>query len=518
MHITNVTLLTLYSLLAAVHGTPVPPPGACNDNEVGNDAKLAAVKSAFTTGFKAYEEHAFGFDELLPVSNGKVNDLGGWGATLIDSLSTAIIMQMPDVIEKILDFVPKINYGVTADNMGISLFETTIRHLAGLLSAFDLLKHPRSNMALKDTEKIDVLLTQATHLANNLSYAFETKSGIPQNGLNLHDRSTDGSTTNSIAGFGSLVLEWTRLSDLTGNDTYGKLTQKAESYLLDPQPPGPWNGLLGTNVNVQTGRFEDASGGWDASDDSAYEYMIKMYAYDSHRFESYKDRWVLAADSTMEHLASHSESKPELTFLANFEGTKLKKSSSHLACFAGGNFIFGGLVLGEQKYTDFGLKLVEACEQTYSQTLTGIGPEGFSWAKPEASEQQAFYEKAGFYSTSSGYILRPEVLESFYYAYQATGNQKYRDWSWNAFSAIVKYCGVQNKGSGFAGLRDVTKDDGGGYIDNQPSFFFAETLKYAYLIHAPDADYQVKKDKRQLFVFNTEAHPLKVFHSEIKTQ
>jgi len=40
-------------------------------------------------------------------------------------------------------------------------------------------------------------------------------------------------------------------------------------------------------------------------------------------------------------------------------------------------------------------------------------------------------------------------------------------------------------GSGFSGIRDVNKADGGGYDDFQESFWFAEVLKYSYLIHAP---------------------------------
>ena len=154
----------------------------------------------------------------------------------------------------------------------------------------------------------------------------------------------------------------------------------------------------------------------------------QMYVYDSSRFASYKDRWVLAADSTIEHLASHPSSRPDLTFLAMFENRTLQYDSGHLACFDGGNFILGGLVLQEQKYIDFGLELVAACEDTYNQTLTGIGPEGFSWnASSVPRNQRAFYERAGFYITSSYYVLRPELIESFYYAYRATGNRIYQD-------------------------------------------------------------------------------------------
>jgi mannosyl-oligosaccharide alpha-1,2-mannosidase len=76
--------------------------------------------------------------------------------------------------------------------------------------------------------------------------------------LYLNPPSTDGSTTNGLATIGTLVLEWTHLSDLTGNATFAELSQKGESYLLAPKPASsePWPGLVGTNVNLSTGLFQ----------------------------------------------------------------------------------------------------------------------------------------------------------------------------------------------------------------------------------------------------------------------
>jgi mannosyl-oligosaccharide alpha-1,2-mannosidase len=74
------------------------------------------------------------------------------------------------------------------------------------------------------------------------------------------------------------------------------------------------------------------------------------------------------------------------------------------------------------------------------------------------------------------------VIESFYYAYRATGDQMYRDWAFAAFTAINDTCRV---GSGFAELQNVNAPNGGGFNDFQDSFLFAEVLKYSYLIQAP---------------------------------
>lgn len=60
-------------------------------------------------------------------------------------------MNMPDIVERILDRVPSIDWRhPAADVQEISLFETTIRYIGGLLSAYDLLKGPAAYLAPKD--------------------------------------------------------------------------------------------------------------------------------------------------------------------------------------------------------------------------------------------------------------------------------------------------------------------------------------------------------------------------------
>lgn len=139
-----------------------------------------------------------------------------------------------------------------------------------------------------------------------------------------------GARDNSIAGMGTLVLEWTRLSDLTGNDRYARLAQKGEEYLVHPRgKPEPFPGLVGWHVSTETGEFTDDRGGWSGGTDSFYEYLMKMYLYDPEAFGEYKDRWILAADSTMEYLASHPTSNENLTFLSQYSGTTTYPRSGH---------------------------------------------------------------------------------------------------------------------------------------------------------------------------------------------
>lgn len=434
----------------------------------------------------------------------------GWGASAVDALSTAILMELPDVVDTILDHIPTIDFSTSKDNTVVSVFETTIRYIGGMLSGYDLLKGPYQHLAKSDTNT-EAILQQAMDLAFNLSFAFDTPTGIPDNEVYFDPPSFGGAQSNGVATAGSLVLEWTRLSDLTNDSSFANLTQHAETYLLDPQPSSsePWPGLVGMNINVTSGLLLDAVGGWGGGIDSFYEYLLKMYVYDPLRFSTYKDRWVLAADSSIEHLASHPSSRPDLTFLSNYNGTTVTMRSSHLACFDGGNFILGGLALNEQTYIDFGLELVESCHETYTATLTGIGPEAFAWVKHGVpTTQTAFYNKTGFVITTPTYVLRPEVIESFYYAYRATADPKYQEWSWDAFTAVTNTTRV---GSGFSSITDVNAENGGSFSNFQESFLFAEFFKYAYLIQAVDTEVQVMGSRDQDWVLNTEGHPFKVF-------
>ncbi|GKT94184.1 glycoside hydrolase family 47 protein [Colletotrichum tofieldiae] len=533
MHISG-RMLALAGLATQASASPQVPLPAAAPQYVNQPERANAVKEAFQRSWDGYRKFAFPNDTLKPVSNTFENDRNGWGASAVDALSTAIIMENKDVVGQILEFVPKINFDVT--NTEVSVFETTIRYLGGLVSGHDLLKGPLKDVANNQTG-VDALLTQAKRLADNLKVAFDTPTGVPDNILVYDPKPRkNGSETNGIATIGTLVLEWTRLSDVTGDKQYGELSQKGENFLLKPNEE-VFPGLLGTDVFIANGTFADRSGGWNGGTDSFYEYLIKMWLYDQNRFSLYRDRWVAAADSSIKFLASSPTTRPDLTFLAAYNNANLRFISTHrefvvftrhaiqvltesqVACFDGGNFILGGLVLKEQKYVDFGIKLTEACRETYKQTATGIGPEIFRWQddRPPVNKtlnpdppanQTEFYQRAGFWirQGGSGYVLRPEVIESYYYAYRATGDTKYQDWAWDAFLAINKTCSV---GSGFSSITDVNDPKGGTADDFQESFWFAEVLKYSYLIQATDAKVQVEVADNK-WVFNTEAHPFQI--------
>ena len=325
MHLSSLLLLQIAATVA--FGLRLPAPEnpeyqslafrdralrARQSNSATEQERAAAVKDAFTFAWNGYFTTCKGQDELEPVTNTCSNPRNNWGASAVDALSTALVMQSQPIVTDILDYIATIDYTTTATE--VSLFETTIRYLGGMLSGYDLLKGPLSNLAT-NASAVDTLLTQSKSLADSLSFAFDTSTGIPSNNLYFTNRTTDGSTTNGLATIGTLCLEWQRLSDLTGDPLYGDLAQKAETYLLNPMPVAnePFPGLVGSTVNISNGVFLDATGGWNGGDDSFYEYLIKMYVYDSSRYSNYSARWIMAADSTIKYLTSNRKSTSQTT-------------------------------------------------------------------------------------------------------------------------------------------------------------------------------------------------------------
>lgn len=100
------------------------------------------------------------------------------------------------------------------------------------------------------------------------------------------------------------------------------------------------------------------------------------------------------------------------------------------------------------------------------------------------------------------YQLRPEIFESLFYLYRVTHDEKYRVHAWKMFQAIVRHCRTP---AAYTSMADVTAVPPMPH-NSMPSFFFAETLKYLFLIFSDDDVIPLSE-----WVFNTEAHPLRVF-------
>jgi mannosyl-oligosaccharide alpha-1,2-mannosidase len=95
--------------------------------------------------------------------------------------------------------------------------------------------------------------------------------------------------------------------------------------------------------------------------------------------------------------------------------------------------------------------------------------------------QERQYKTLGFSITNANFQLRPETVESYYYAYRVTKDRKYQEWAWEAFVAILAHTQTRN---GFSPISNVNIVGGGWKTGKQESFLFSELFKYLYLIFA----------------------------------
>ncbi|KAJ7163478.1 glycoside hydrolase family 47 protein [Mycena crocata] len=454
-----------------------------------------AAEKIFVTSYNAYRKFAFGHDELLPISESSLDDLGGWGASLVDAMGTMLVMGLTDFFNEAVNFTSHIDFNTPPTPGDISVFETTIRYVGGLLSAYEL-----------SGEKHPILVDKAKQVADKLAFAWVGDNVIPFGHIDFTTNTPDIAVTN-IAEVGTLSLEWLTLSKFTKNATYGDLTAKAVIHVANL--PAPLPGLAARFIDPTSGEFDGAYVGWGGGSDSYFEYLLKYARFTNTDNHIFIDTWKTAVDSSIRTLFKTS-TVGDHAYLADFDDQGLiRHVGSHLACFYPGNWLLGGKLLQNQTIIDIALKLNDGCWNTYAGTATGIGPENFAFISSDgnftggdsiAPDQQAFYNKHGFYITGSDYIQRPEVLESNFYAWRVTGDTKYLD---RAAAAIASFNKFLPANVAFAGLNDVNNPKAG-KIDTTESFWFAEVLKYLYLTF--DSPEHISLDD---YVFNTECHPLK---------
>ncbi|CAE6469951.1 unnamed protein product [Rhizoctonia solani] len=452
----------------------------------------------FKSAYQSYKSFAWGHDSLAPLTNSYIDDRNGWGATIVDSLSTMHIMGLEDLFKEGVVFTLSIDFNTSKTNSTISLFESTIRYIGGILSAYEL-----------DGKKDKRLVDKAQELADKLVYAWVDDNDIPYNELNFTTNQPIIQET-GLAVAGTLVLEWSKLSEYTGNMKYRELSEKAMRRI--GLLPAPFPGLPVQMVDPKTNKPNGTYVTWGGGSDSYFEYLIKYGRLTNNANPIWTKQWLAAVDSSIVHLAQEAvDTKVKgLLYLGEWYNGTFRHLGSHLACFHGGNWVMGGRLTDNDTIVDYGLRLSDTCWNTYERTITGLGPEVFGFVGPDgdlagkvkpSSSDLAFYKENGFYSYNDSmwayYDLRPEVLESNFYAWRTTGDIKRAH---AALLSIEKYCKVDG---GYVGIDDVRLVEQESYINQTETFLFAEVLKYLYLTFADPQTINLDE-----WVINTEAHPL----------
>jgi mannosidase alpha-like ER degradation enhancer 2 len=428
---------------------------AQSEPPIDRAALRSQVRAEFLRSWKAYEEYAWGHDELRPLSK-QPRDWYGQSLlmTPVDSLDTLLLMGFDAEAEKAKALIAdRLSFD---KDISVKVFEVTIRLLGGLLSGYQMTHDPR-------------LLHLADDLGTRLLPAFNTPTGMPYMFVNLRTGKTSGARSNP-AEIGTLILEFGTLSKLTHKPVY---FEKAKHALVELYKRRSKIDLVGEEIDVETGAWVGKASHVGGGIDSYYEYLLKC-----SRLFGDKDcaaMWQTSIAALNKHLADEA---PSGLWYGEVDMDSGKRTASEFGALHA--FFPAVLVLGGD--VKRGRRLEESCFRMW--TLKGIEPEVIDYRTMAVKEP--------------GYQLRPEIIESAYYLHHATHDGRYLVMGKTFFESIVAHCRTDD---GVTTLKSVVTMEKG---DLMPSYFLAETLKYLYLLFSPDSALDLDN-----VVFNTEAHPLR---------
>jgi hypothetical protein len=413
------------------------------------------VKSEFCHAWNAYKKYAWGHDALTPLSK----SYHDWYTesllmTPVDAYDTMLLMGLKgEAAEAKQLILEKLSFN---KDMRIQNFEVVIRLLGGLISAYEW---------DGDVKFLDL----ARDLGDRLLPVFNSPTGMPYGYINLKTGKTDKNISNP-AEIGTLFIEFGMLSKLTGKPVYYEKAKKAIVELFNRRSK---IGLVGSTINIETGEWVEKESHISGGIDSYYEYLIKGYLlFGDKDMKKMYDESIKAVNK---YLWDEKDGRGWYCVVNMETGEKIARTFGALDAFMPAMLSLGG-----------DLKRAKELQRSnfFMWTLYGIEPEQFNY-----SNDSLVY---------SSYALRPENIESAYYLYKYTKEDKYLMMVETYLESIIKYCKCD---VGYAHLKDVvTKEKS----DRMESFLFAETFKYLYLTFAKNTVLDLNK-----VIFNTEAHPFK---------
>lgn len=422
----------------------------------GDRRELAdEVKVEFLHAWNGYKKHCWGHDDLKPLSR----TCRDWYEipvlmTAVDSLDSLYLLGFTKEADDTREYIVK-NLSFDKD-ISVQNFEITIRILGGLLSGYQMTDDRR-------------LLDLADDLGKRLLPAFDSPTGMPYKYVNLKTGKTSGAISNP-AETGTLLVEFGTLSKLTGKAVY---YEKAKRALVETYNRRSPIGLVGTKVNVETGKWTNPDSHVSAEVDSYYEYLYKCWLLFGD--QDCKKMWDDGIEAINRYLPDEVDGGLWYGHADMNTGNRTATTTGALDAFFPGLLALSGDLRRARRAQDSMFKMWRA---------NGIEPEVYNYKTGNVEH--------------GGYPLRPEIVESTYILYKRTNDPKYLVMGRQLWEDFVKHCRTD---VAYAGLKDVkTKEK----TDYMHSFLFAETFKYFYLLFAADKALDFEK-----VVFNTEAHPVR---------
>jgi len=367
----------------------------------------------------------------------------------------------------------------------VTVFETTIRMVGGLLAAFSLSGNK-------------MFLTKAEDIGTRLMPAFDTPSQMAAASVNL--QTGKRAYLSWMAGrvvlseVGSVQLEMRHLSASTGNTVFKQKGDAAMDKILSQSPVR--TGLYGDVMDGNSGSPTSQRAGVGAFSDSFYEYLLKLWLQSDRKETKYRDAWDAFVEGAHQNLF---RKQGQRTFITS---TSESHMMEHLACFLPGAMALGsataleGTKGFENKERDLrtARELMDTCFELYRSQPTGL-----------AADTVSLNGAGGFQNSDSTYKLRPETAESLYWLHAVTGDAMYRDNAWAIYNAIQDNCNAAKFGGAGFGAYPNVASKGSAPNDKMESFFLGETLKYLFMIFDDTySSLDFFKDK----IITTEAHVL----------
>ena len=421
----------------------------------------AEVKAEFLHAWSGYKRYAWGHDDLKPLSKTHHD----WYPqpllmTAVDSLDTMILMELDDEAALTKKYILD-NLSFDKD-IEVQNFEVTIRLLGGLLTIYQMTNDKR-------------FLNLAEDLGKRLLPVFESPTGMPYRYVNLKTGKVSKPISNP-AETGTLIVEFGSLSKFTGNPIF---FEKAKRALVETYKRRSKIGLVGEWINVETGEWTNTDSHISGAIDSYYEYLLKCSLLFGD--QDCKRMWDESIVAINKYLADEirDDSGVALWYGHADMNTGARRDTTYGALDA---FFPAVLALsGDLKRAKL---LQDSSFRMWNHA--GIEPEVFDYRARKI--------------TAPAYHLRPEIVESTYYLYRYTKDEKYLRMGEKLWRDFVKHCRTEDA---YAALKNVeTKEKN----DSMQSFLFAETFKYFYLLFSPPSTLNFDQ-----VIFNTEAHPIRKF-------
>ncbi|MCX6277530.1 MAG: glycoside hydrolase family 47 protein [Bacteroidetes bacterium] len=413
------------------------------------------IVNACRHAWNGYKTYSWGYDALKPISKTGHNWYGvSFLMTPVDAYDTFILMGMKKEAKEAKTLIfSRLNFDVDKE---VQLFEINIRLLGGIISAYEL-----------SGEK--EFLKLALDLGKRLLPAFNSPTGMPYRFVNLRTGKSRDAQSNP-AEIGTYLLEFGKLTEYSRDSTYYKTAKKAAFEVFRRRSD---NDLVGTVIDVNTGEWKNTESQIGARIDSYYEYLYKAWLLFGDK--DCKEAWEVHNRSIKKFMLTKVASGWYFTRVDMLSGKETNSLYGALDAFYAGILALSG---------DISTARNIQAGNYYMWTHFNLEPEEFN-----------FRNDSVLYPD---YPLRPENIESCFYLYRVTKNDEYLIMGERMIGDILEKCRTE---AGYAAIKDVRKLT---LTDSMESFFFAETLKYAYLLFSPESLLDLRK-----VVFNTEAHPLK---------